>query len=177
MHIVEYIRDLIKWLKKIWDFVIWAKWIVFFQVSILVVLKHSRLKWLGLNASDPSMVQLLIHGAKMKSLYIIYIYLFPLQTWELVRQFSISDVIPLHIYCGKFSYSCVVVCQTQILHLVWKLTYQLTWEVYLKTIFQNVVLEHLGKSKVVFKNFIYSFCIIWKLMNLMIYKGVELLCS
>lgn len=37
---------------------------VFFQVFVLVVLKHSRLKWSGLDASDPSMAQLSIHGAK-----------------------------------------------------------------------------------------------------------------
>jgi hypothetical protein len=37
---------------------------VFFQTSIPMVLKHSRLKWSRLDASDPSMVQLSIHGAK-----------------------------------------------------------------------------------------------------------------
>jgi hypothetical protein len=36
-----------------------------------VVLRHSRLKWYGLNASDPSMPQLSIHGAKWK----LYIYI------------------------------------------------------------------------------------------------------
>jgi hypothetical protein len=37
---------------------------VFFQVFVPVVLKHSRLKWFGLDSSDPSMAQLLVHGAK-----------------------------------------------------------------------------------------------------------------
>jgi hypothetical protein len=37
---------------------------VFFQVFVPIVLKHSRLKWFGLDANDPSMVQLLVHGAK-----------------------------------------------------------------------------------------------------------------
>jgi hypothetical protein len=133
-----------------WDFVIWTKWIWIFPSicsngfeAFKVEMLWVRCKWSFHDATFNI-------GGQMKSLYIIYIYiyifiyLFPLQTWELVRQFSISDVIPLHIHCGKFSYYRVLVCQTQILHLVWKLVYQLTWEVYLKTISQ-IVVQTFGK--------------------------------
>ncbi len=48
---------------------------VFFQVFVPMVLKHSRLKWFGLDGNDPSIVQLLVHGAKW-NIYTSYIFIY-----------------------------------------------------------------------------------------------------